>query len=270
MTGIASGPGGERDADIVCRQVRKVYNANGRPLEAVRNADFTVADGEFVALLGPSGCGKSTLLMMIGGIESITSGEIHAGGEPVTGPRREFGIMLQDPTLLPWKSAMDNVMFPIDMMRLSRRQYMDRALELLHTIGLAGFERAKPRELSGGMRQRVAICRALISDPRVLLMDEMTRDEMNILMLDLWETYRKTAIFVTHSIREAVLLSDRVLVMRDRPSTIISDTAIPFPRPRDISLGETTEFNEICAMLREQIEVARSDGGGAAEHGASS
>ena len=265
-TEMSSGPGGDRDADIVCRQVRKVYNANGRPLEAVRNADFTVADGEFVALLGPSGCGKSTLLMMIGGIESITSGEIHAGGEPVTGPRREFGIMLQDPTLLPWKSAMDNVMFPIDMMRLSRRQYMDRALELLHTIGLAGFERSKPRELSGGMRQRVAICRALISDPRVLLMDEpfsaldaMTRDEMNILMLDLWETYRKTAIFVTHSIREAVLLSDRVLVMRDRPSTIISDTSIPFPRPRDISLGETPEFNELCAMLRDQIEVARSD-----------
>ncbi len=276
-TGTSSGPGSNRDADIVCRQVRKVYNANGRPLEAVRNADFSVADGEFVALLGPSGCGKSTLLMMIGGIESITSGEIYAGGEPVTGPRREFGIMLQDPTLLPWKSAMDNVMFPIDMMRLSRRQYMDRALELLHTIGLAGFERSKPRELSGGMRQRVAICRALISDPRVLLMDEpfsaldaMTRDEMNILMLDLWETYRKTAIFVTHSIREAVLLSDRVLVMRDRPSAIISDTSIPFPRPRSIALGETLEFNEICAMLRDQIEVARSDGDGAAQDGAAS
>ena len=168
-------------------------------------------------------------------------------------------------------------MFPIDMMRLSRRQYMDRALELLHTIGLAGFERSKPRELSGGMRQRVAICRALISDPRVLLMDEpfsaldaMTRDEMNILMLDLWETYRKTAIFVTHSIREAVLLSDRVLVMRDRPSTIISDTSIPFPRPRSIGLGETPEFNEICAMLRDRIEVARSNGDGAAQDGVAS
>ena len=264
-----SGLGVDRDADIVCRQVRKVYNANGKLLEAVRRVDFSVADGEFVSLLGPSGCGKSTLLMMIGGIESITSGEIFAGGEPVTGPRREFGIMLQDPTLLPWKSAMDNVMFPIDMMRLSRRRYMDRAFELLQTIGLAGFERSKPRELSGGMRQRVAICRALISDPRVLLMDEpfsaldaMTRDEMNILMLDLWETYRKTAIFVTHSIREAVLLSDRVLVMRDRPSTIISDTSIPFQRPRSIGLGETQEFNEICAMLRDQIEVARTDGDG--------
>ena len=260
-----SGPAIERDADIVCRQVRKVYNTNGKLLEAVRTVDFSVADGEFVSLLGPSGCGKSTLLMMIGGIESITSGEIFASGTPVTEPRREFGMMLQDATLLPWKSALDNVMFPIDMMRLPRSRYMDRALDLLQTIGLAGFEKSKPRELSGGMRQRVAICRALISDPRVLLMDEpfsaldaMTRDEMNILMLDLWETYRKTAIFVTHSIREAVLLSDRVLVMRDRPSTIISDTRIPFPRPRSVHLGETQEFNEICAMLRDQIVVTRT------------
>jgi len=261
--------GFDQDAYIVCRQVHKVYNANGKPLEAVRSVDFSVGDGEFVSLLGPSGCGKSTLLMMIGGLESITDGEIFAGGKPVTKPRREFGMMFQDPTLLPWKSALDNVMFPIDMMRLPRSRYLDRALELLETIGLGGFEKSKPRELSGGMRQRVAICRALISDPRVLLMDEpfsaldaMTRDEMNILLLGLWQTYKKTAIFVTHSIREAVLLSDRVLVMCDRPSTIISDTKIPFSRPRDIRLGETHEFNEICAMLLGKITAARTNGDG--------
>jgi len=253
--------------DVVCRNVRKIYGAGKGVFEAIRSVSFSVKEGEFVSILGPSGCGKSTLLLMIAGLESITHGMIHVGGRPVAKPRTEIGIMFQDPTLLPWKSALDNVLFPIDMMRRPRRQYHERAIELLHMVGLAGSEGRKPRQLSGGMRQRVSICRVLVSDPRVLLMDEpfsaldaITRDEMNVVLLDIWQKYRKTAVFVTHSIREAVLLSDRVLVMGGNPSTVVSDVSVPFARPRDFTLGETGEFNHLCAMLRDQIERAHVEG----------
>jgi NitT/TauT family transport system ATP-binding protein len=257
----------ELTGDIICGGVRKIYGAGSEAYEAVRSVSFSVAQSEFVALLGPSGCGKSTMLMMIAGLESITQGTIIARGRPVTKPRTEIGIMFQDPTLLPWKSAIDNVLFPIDMMRRPRKKYIDRAHELLRTVGLAGSETKKPRQLSGGMRQRVAICRSLISDPQVLLMDEpfsaldaITRDEMNMVLLDIWQNYKKTALFVTHSIREAVLLSDRILVMGGRPSAIISDVKVPLKRPRDFSVGETPEFNELCAILRDQIGRAHADG----------
>jgi NitT/TauT family transport system ATP-binding protein len=261
----------DTSGDVICRDVRKVYGTGRNSFEAIRSLSFSVGMGEFVSLLGPSGCGKSTLLMMIAGLESITGGAISAGGTPIDGPRTEIGIMFQDPTLLNWKSTLDNVLFPIDMMRRPRAQYRDRALELLHMTGLLGSERMKPRQLSGGMRQRVAICRALIGDPRVLLMDEpfsaldaITRDDMNILLLDLWQTYKKTALFVTHSIREAVLLSDRVLVMGGRPSTIVSNITVPFERPRDFAVGESREFNELCTMLRSQIGQSRREAGMAA------
>jgi NitT/TauT family transport system ATP-binding protein len=257
-----------RQDDIVCRNVRKVYEVGSGAFEAIRSVTFSVREGEFVSILGPSGCGKSTLLMMIAGLEAVTAGRIEVGTRPVTRPRTEIGIMFQDPTLLPWKNALDNVLFPIDMMRRPRREYHDRAMELLRMTGLSGSERKKPRQLSGGMRQRVSICRVLVSDPRVLLMDEpfsaldaITRDEMNVVLLDIWQKFRKTAVFVTHSIREAVLLSDRVLVMGGNPSTVISDVNIPFPRPRDFSLGETAEFNRLCATLRECIHQARLEDG---------
>jgi NitT/TauT family transport system ATP-binding protein len=249
--------------DVVCRNVRKIYGAGKNIFEAIRSVTFSVKEGEFVSILGPSGCGKSTLLMMIAGLEGITGGTINVGGRPVERPRTEMGIMFQDPTLLPWKTAVENVLFPIDMMRRPRKQYQERALELLRLTGLAGCEHKKPRQLSGGMRQRVSICRVLVSNPRVLLMDEpfsaldaITRDEMNVVLLEIWQKYRKTAVFVTHSIREAVLLSDRVLVMGGSPSTIVSDVSVPFGRPRDFALGETSEFNHLCAMLRDQIEHA--------------
>jgi NitT/TauT family transport system ATP-binding protein len=252
--------------DVVCQNVRKVYSASKGVFEAIRSVTFSVKEGEFVSILGPSGCGKSTLLMMIAGLESITAGKIDVGGQPIVKPRTEIGIMFQDPTLLPWKSALDNVLFPIDMMRRPRKQYTERAINLLRMTGLAGSEKKKPRQLSGGMRQRVSICRVLVSEPRVLLMDEpfsaldaITRDEMNIVLLDIWQKYRKTAVFVTHSIREAVLISDRVLVMGGSPSTIISDIDIPFRRPRDFALGETAEFNRLCATLRDRILQAHVD-----------
>ena len=250
--------------DINLRGVRKVYGEGAQAFEAIRAVSFDVRDGEFVSLLGPSGCGKSTVLMLVGGLEPLTEGTIQLGGAPVTGPRPSTGIIFQDPMLLPWKSALDNVLFPVDMMRRSRASYTGRAHELLRMMGLEDATGKKPSQLSGGMRQRVSICRALVGDPEIMLMDEpfsaldaITRDEMNVLMLDLWERYRKTALFVTHSIREAVLLSDRVLVMGGQPASIIEDVRVPFSRPRDFALSETSEFNAICAQLRAQINKGR-------------
>jgi NitT/TauT family transport system ATP-binding protein len=247
---------------IEANRVSKIYRAGTRAaVEAVSTVSFLVPHGQFVAILGPSGCGKSTLLMMVGGLESVSGGAILIDGSPMTGPRASIGIMFQDPTLLPWKSALDNVLFPIRVLKRPIGSYREAAGNLLEQVGLAGFEHKKPHELSGGMRQRVAICRTLVYDPDLLLMDEpfsaldaISRDEMNELLLDLWQQYRKTALFVTHSIREAVLLADRVLVMTKRPATIVEDLAIPFARPRSIALGESPEFNEICGHLRERIQ----------------
>jgi NitT/TauT family transport system ATP-binding protein len=179
----------------------------------------------------------------------------------MTKPRTNIGVMFQDPTLLAWKSVFENIMFPINLMKLSKREYESRVRDLIDLVGLQGFADKRPRELSGGMRQRVAICRALVYDPDVLLMDEpfsaldaITRDEMNEVLLDIWQQYTKTALFVTHSIREAVLLADRVLVMTPRPGTVIEDLAVPFARPRSIEISETPEFSEICSHLRRLIE----------------
>jgi NitT/TauT family transport system ATP-binding protein len=243
-------------------EVSKIYrNGTAEAIEAVSSVSFALPRGQFVAVLGPSGCGKSTLLMMLGGLEPVTSGQITIGGKPMTGPRISIGIMFQDPTLLPWKSALDNVLFPIRVLKRPLEGYRSDAQQLLARVGLDGFMHKKPHELSGGMRQRVAICRTLVYDPELLLMDEpfsaldaITRDEMNELLLDLWEQYTKTALFVTHSIREAVFLADRVLVMTRRPATIVEDLTIPFARPRPTAIGETREFNEICGHLRERIE----------------
>jgi NitT/TauT family transport system ATP-binding protein len=224
---------------------------------------FSASEGEFISLLGPSGCGKSTLLMMLAGLEQPTSGSFHLAGHEVNGPRRETGIIFQDATLLPWKSVLENVMFPIQILKLPEKDFIDRANELLNRVGLSNFTAKRPHELSGGMRQRVAICRALIHDPNILLMDEpfsaldaITRDQMNVVLSELLERYRKTVIFVTHSIREAVYLSDRVLVMGGKPSSIILDLSIPFKRPRQFDIEETAEFGALCRELRLTIERA--------------
>jgi len=199
--------------------------------------------------------------MMCGGLESITKGSITIDGAPVTGPRTSTGVMFQESTLLPWKSVLDNVLFPIEILQRPRKEFLHRAKSLLSMTGLEGFENHKPHQLSGGMRQRAAICRALVYDPDILLMDEpfsaldaITRDEMNDALLDIWDRYTKTALFVTHSIREAVYLADRILVMHRRPATVIADIKVPIPRPRDPSAGETKIFNELCAELRGMIE----------------
>jgi NitT/TauT family transport system ATP-binding protein len=238
-----------------------VYESSNGPVEAVAGVSFSVRHGEFVAILGPSGCGKSTLLMMCGGLEAITSGTISVDGAPMTGPRTSIGVMFQESTLLPWKTVLDNIMFPIELLHRPRKEHLARARDLISLVGLGGFENHKPHQLSGGMRQRAAICRALVYDPDILLMDEpfsaldaITRDEMNDALLDIWTRYTKTALFVTHSIREAVYLADRVLVMNRRPATVVADVAIPLDRPRDPSIGGTKLFNELCGELRGMIE----------------
>jgi NitT/TauT family transport system ATP-binding protein len=251
---------------VVCSGIGKTYTAGRDSVEAIRHVDLTVAEGEFVSLIGPSGCGKSTLLMMIGGLETASAGSVHVNGAPMHAPRTDIGIMFQDPTLLPWKSVIDNVLFPIRMQRRPLGEYRPRAEALLAQVGLQGFLGKRPRQLSGGMRQRVAICRALIGDPRLLLMDEpfsaldaITRDEMNVALLEIWERHKITALFVTHSIREAVFLSDRVVVMGARPSTIVADLRVPYARPRDFAIGDTAEFNALCAELRGRIVHRAAD-----------
>jgi NitT/TauT family transport system ATP-binding protein len=245
--------------------VTKIYNSGTRQqVEALAPTSFSIRSGEFVALLGPSGCGKSTLLMMVAGLEAASAGSISVAGRPMTVPRPEIGIMFQDPTLLPWKSALDNVLFPFQAMNRPVAPHRERAAALLDEVGLAGFHDRKPRQLSGGMRQRVAICRALVHEPELLLMDEpfsaldaLSRDEMNLVLMSMWEERHRTALFVTHSIREAVYLSDRVLVMSRRPGRIVEDIRIPFARPRELGIGETAAFNEICSHLRGKIEHMR-------------
>ncbi|MFI5000151.1 MAG: ABC transporter ATP-binding protein [Reyranellales bacterium] len=247
---------------VVVDQLGKVFNAGTRQqVEAVTATSFAVKAGEFVSLLGPSGCGKSTLLMMIAGLEVPSQGSISVAGRTMTAPRAETGIMFQDPTLLPWKSAIENVLFPFRAMNRPIAPAVDRARALLDQVGLRGFHGHKPRQLSGGMRQRVAICRALVYEPDLLLMDEpfsaldaITRDEMNLVLMKMWDEHHRTALFVTHSIREAVYLSDRVLVMSRRPGRIIEDIRIPFGRPRRLEIGETVEFNKLCGHLRSKIE----------------
>jgi len=241
--------------------VRKVYDQ----LEAIREVTLDVADGEFVSVLGPSGCGKSTLLMMIAGLVDITGGQIVINGTRVRGPRREVGVVFQSPVLLPWRTVMQNVMFPVELLRLPRAEYKARALDLLRMAKIDDFVDMLPRQLSGGMRQRAAICRALVHNPSILLMDEpfsaldaITRDEMAIELLRIWQAHRKTVLFVTHSIREAVLLSDRVLVMDRRPATIIEELTIEIPRPRHIAMTEDESFNRLVRHLRRAIETSHA------------
>jgi len=235
-------------------------------LEAIRHLSFDVGDGEFLSVLGPSGCGKSTLLMMVAGLIDPTAGEIRIQGARVTGPRREIGVVFQSPVLLPWRTVLQNVLFPIELLKLPRPHYRRRAMELLRMAKIDEFAGVLPRQLSGGMRQRVAICRALVHDPNILLMDEpfsaldaITRDEMAVELQRIWQVNRKTVIFVTHSIREAAFLSDRVLVMGRRPATIIDELTIELPRPRPIAVTEDETFNRLVRHLRKAIEASHAE-----------
>jgi NitT/TauT family transport system ATP-binding protein len=259
--GLTAG-GGRGGAIVRIAALKKAFGE----LEAIRQLSFDVADGEFLSVLGPSGCGKSTLLMMIAGLIDPSAGEIRIKDAKVAGPRREVGVVFQSPVLLPWRTVLQNVLFPIELLKLPRRQYERRAIDLLRMAKIDEFSGLLPRQLSGGMRQRVAICRALVHDPSILLMDEpfsaldaITRDEMAVELQRIWQANRKTVIFVTHSIREAAFLSDRVLVMARRPATIIDELPIDLPRQRPIAVTEDEAFNRLVRHLRKAIEASHAE-----------
>jgi len=248
---------------IEVRQVRKVYpsrSRHGRSILAIENITFDVMKGEFVSIVGPSGCGKSTLLRMLSGLLEVTEGEIRVNGESVCGPYGDIGIVFQTPTLLKWRSVKDNVLLPIEVLRRPRHEFVGRAEELLRMVGLWDFRNEYPFVLSGGMQQRVALCRALIHDPSLLVMDEpfaaldaLTREEMNMELLKLWTERRKTIIFITHSISEAILLSDRIIVLSSRPATIDSIFSIDLPRPRTTDMQYLGSFQNYSSMIHERI-----------------
>ena len=257
MSGPASPPA------IQVTGVSKIYATRSGPVQAIAQASFSVRSGEFVSIIGPSGCGKSTLMLMVAGLEAPTQGHVSVAGRPVTGPQTRVGLMFQDATLLPWKTILDNVLFPITMSGGDVGAARPRAESLLAMAGLAEFRHKRPRELSGGMRQRAALCRALVTDPDLLLMDEpfsaldaITRDEMALALGGIVAREKKTTLFITHAIREAVFLSDRVLVMGRRPSDIVDEVAIPFPRPRDPAIEADPAFNALCLRLKQAIAAS--------------
>ena len=242
-------------------ELSKTYVTGDGPLLALDRLSLGIREGEFVSIVGPSGCGKSTLMLIAAGLVQASSGSVRIGGVPVSAPYADVGIVFQDATLYEWRRVLENVLLPIDIKRLDRARYRPRALELLARVGLAGFERKYPYQLSGGMRQRVALCRALIHDPALLLMDEpfgaldaLSRDQMNLELQALWQRNRKTVLFITHSINEAVFLSDRVVVMSPRPGRIGAVVSIELPRPRSFDFAETPQFGRYARDIRQVFE----------------
>jgi NitT/TauT family transport system ATP-binding protein len=247
---------------ISIQQLSKHYTTRDGGVAALERISFAVDEGEFVAVVGPSGCGKSTLLKILAGLLSPSAGSASLRGTVIQGPRRDIGVVFQAPVLFPWRTVLDNVLLPIDVQGLGRERFMPAAMDLLALVGLREFERRYPWELSGGMQQRVAITRALIHDPAMLLMDEpfgaldaMTREHMNLELQRIWMEKKKTVFFITHSIPEAVFLADRVLVMTPRPGRVVDDLRIKLPRPRPLDVMTTPEFGEYTRHIRGLFNV---------------
>ena len=237
---------------------------SGAKTTALRDVSLDIRQDEFLTIVGPSGCGKSTLLKILGKIIPATSGDIWLRGKRLDRPTPEISICFQQPLLFPWRTTEGNIYFPIEMLGRNKRDYAERVRSLVEMVGLTGFENSYPRELSGGMQQRAAICRALITDPPILLMDEpfaaldaMTRDEIGIELLRIWSETKKTVVFVTHSIPESILLADRVMIMSARPGQIDQIVEINLPRPRTLSMVSTPEFGEYAELVRGRISAAR-------------
>ena len=242
-------------------EVTKIYSDGANEFVALEGVSLEATFNEFVTIVGPSGCGKSTLLKCIAGLLDIDGGSIEIDGARVDGPYSLAGLVFQDPALFDWRTALKNVLLQAEIRRLPKEPHLKRAYELLKLVGLEGFEESYPDELSGGMRQRVAICRALLHDPPLLLMDEpfgaldaLTREKLNLDLERIWAESRKTVIFITHDIEEACFLADRVLVMASRPGRITSEVTVDLPRPRSLKMKNTTKFQEKVASIRQDLE----------------
>ncbi|MCA1647831.1 MAG: ABC transporter ATP-binding protein [Chloroflexi bacterium] len=244
---------------IDIQHLGKVYRTrSGDSVIALQDVSLQIERGEFVTVVGPSGCGKSTLLKILAGLLSSSSGTASMDGTPISGPRPDVGVVFQEALLLPWMPVLDNVLIPARVQSLPAVASRERANHLLHLTGLSDFASKYPFELSGGMQQRVAICRALVHEPSILLMDEpfgaldaMTREYMNIELLRIWSESRKTVLFITHSIPEAVLLGDRVVVMTPRPGSIQGIVPVDLPRPRTLETMSTEPFGRLTGRLRQ-------------------
>ena len=254
-------PGARPYVDVA--GVGKTYRRAGRETHALESIDLAIRSGEFLAIVGPSGCGKSTLLRIVAGLVGASRGDVRVEGTRVDRPQTNLGIVFQSPVLLDWRTALDNVLVQVELRSLDPKAYRDNALRLLDQIGLKDFADRYPYELSGGMRQRVAIARALIHDAPLLLMDEpfgaldaLTREQMRLDLEALWLATHKTVMFITHSIDEAVLLADRVVVMSPRPGRIERTIDIPLPRPRGLAARREPEFVRITEEITD-IFLAR-------------
>jgi NitT/TauT family transport system ATP-binding protein len=250
---------------IAVDRLAKIYQTRTGPVPALEDIHFAIKEGQFVAIVGPSGCGKSTLLKILSGLLPASRGEARLSGTRIDGPRRDIGVVFQSPVLFPWRTVLGNALLPVDVQRLGRDKLTPYAMELLTLVGLRGFEARYPWELSGGMQQRVAMVRALVHNPAILLMDEpfgaldaMTREQMNVELQRIWLERRKTVLFITHSIPEAVFLADRVLVMTPRPGHIMDDVAVDLSRPRNLDVMTTPEFGGYVRRIRNRFEAKGS------------
>lgn len=245
---------------LIVQDLSAVFpNGNGG-LQALDQISFSVFSQEFVCVLGPSGSGKSTLLRILAGLLLPTGGKVIYQGRELNEPRRDIGFVFQKANLMPWRTVLQNIMLPLELDSISAADAERYAREMVKLVGLCGFEESLPRDLSGGMAQRVAIARALVHDPQLLLLDEpfgaldaLTRERMGTELLRIWQARRKTVVMVTHSISEALLLADRVLVLTPRPGRIRLDFSVKLPRPRDEEIRYTAEFTEMARFLRGAI-----------------
>ncbi len=239
----------------------KAFDTAQGQILAVAHISLAVTPGEFLCIVGPSGCGKTTLLQMLGGLTPPSSGEILLDGVPLREPPPEISLVFQKPNLMPWRTVLQNIVLPLQVQKLPAQETTRRARATLAMVGLADFAEAYPKQLSGGMEQRVALARALIQEPKILLLDEpfgaldaLTRERLNAEILRLWQQHRFTGIMVTHNIREAVLLADRVLVLSQRPATIAAEFTIDLPRPRPEGVAYTETFGHTAYQIRQAIK----------------
>ncbi len=251
----------EKKTLLSIKNLKKKFDTRDGELVALGSVSFNVYPGEFVSIVGPSGCGKTTLLKIIAGLIPKSEGEIHFDRQ-MFDPSREVGFVFQKALLLNWRKVLDNVLLPIEILKLDRKKHIGKAMDLLELVGLKGFENSYPNELSGGMQQRVSLARALIHDPKLILMDEpfgaldaITREKMNLELQRIWAESKKTVLFITHEINEAVFLSDRVVVLSARPSRMVGAMDIEFERPRNLEVRTSPKFGEHAAAVYRMLEI---------------